>query len=116
ALMLGGQVPDKGLPVHAVTAGVATIAVATVVLLVSALGALFALLGQYTAPRNFMLRATESVPSHLRHGVIDTVIYKIPMLGEMARAGLRRGESVAVTAALEGLIGIQLAYVDASRS
>jgi hypothetical protein len=114
--MLGGQVPDTGAPAHSVTAGVATITVATAALLISAIWALFAFLGQYTAPRNFVLKATESVASHLRAGVIDTVIYKIPMLGEMARAGLRRGESVAVSAALEGLMIIQLAYVDAARS
>jgi len=116
ALLLGGQVPDVGKPAHSVTAGAATIAVATAALLLSALGALFALLGQYTAPRNFMLRTTESVPSHLQSGALDTVVYKIPMLGEMARAGLRRGESVAVSAALEGLTTIQLAYIEASKS
>jgi hypothetical protein len=113
ALLLAGQVPDEGTPPEALTAGVATVTLATAFLLFRAGVVLAGLLGIYTAPRNFAREVVSNVEADLQAGVPGLVVYKVPALGEMIRAGLRRGESIVVSVALEALVDVQEAYLRA---
>jgi hypothetical protein len=111
SLLLGGQIPDAGPTQSAVTAAVTTLVLASVVLLAQAVATLGVQFASYTAPRNFMLAVTRGVEDFLSFGAVDFVVFRVPLLGEMARSGVRRGESVALVAALEGLLMIQDFYL-----
>lgn len=113
ALLIGGDVPDAGKPTHAVTAGIATISLASALVLLRSVANLAVLLMRYTAPRNFVLAAASNIAGYMRGGLGGLVGFRVPMLGEMIRAALRRGDGVAVVAALEGLVGFTFVYADA---
>ncbi len=114
ALLLAGQIPDSGDPPEAVTAGFATLALLTVFVIVQSVGLLGATLLRYTAPLTFSDLVVEEVQPHLEVGAVTLVRWKVPMFEEMAKLAIRRGDSAAVGAALQGLGGIVRAYVEAS--
>jgi hypothetical protein len=77
-------------------------------------GLLGATLLRYTAPLSFSDLVVEDVESHLEIGAVSLVRWKVPMFEEMAKLAIRRGDSAAVSAALQGMGGITSAYVRAS--
>jgi hypothetical protein len=98
-----------------ITAGAATVALAIASLIPLMAVALHGLLGAYTAPRSFALRTVEGIKDSLERGETALPVMKTRVLGEMIRAGIRRGDAPAVTAALEGLELVQADYIDVAR-
>lgn len=113
SLVLAGQIPDIGIPSEAVTAGFATLAILTVGIIVQSVALLGGTLLRYTAPITFSDLVVEDVPGHLSVGAVSLVRWKVPMFEEMAKLAIRRGDSAAVTASLQGLRRIAEAYTTA---
>jgi hypothetical protein len=112
SLLLSGLTPATE-PSAALAAGATTIVLATLAAIAGTLVTLPERFAAYTAPRNFTLIAMEGVADYLSGGFVAPVLFRIPLLGEMLRACLRRGDSVGLIAGLAGLETIQLAYNNA---
>jgi hypothetical protein len=101
ALLLAGQVPDRGDPSSAVTAAVATLVIATVVMIFASAATLGVILSRYTAPRGFPLHVVDPVGNELADGSTDLVVLRGPLLGEALKLALRRGDTISAIAILE---------------
>lgn len=105
ALLIAGQVPDNGPPPAALTAAIAalTFAAARLILTVAALTP--AILQRYTLPRAFPQHVVDptDLGRELIAGDLRLVVLRGPLLGEMARLSIRRGDSVALHATLEAI-------------
>jgi hypothetical protein len=84
------------------------------VTLVFAANLLLATLLRYTAPVSFVDLATADVEDALTNGFTAVARWRVPMLEEMIKLALRRGDSAGVTAGLHGLSRIHRAYINAS--
>lgn len=114
SLVLAGQIPDTGFPSEAVTAGFATLALLTVGVIVQSVALLGGTLLRYTAPLAFSNLVVDDVEDHLAIGFVQLVRWKVPMFDEMAKLAIRRGDSAAVAAALQGMRNMAHAYAEAS--
>jgi len=118
ALLMGGQVTDVRRPSHHVTAAVATLLLAAVLLVYSYGRFATMLISEYSAPRAFISRVTSPVLRYLDNDRprVGMVVFRIPLLGQALRYALRRDDSEGVGTALEGLLNLQAAYVKAAQS
>jgi hypothetical protein len=107
-------VPDAGEPSSAITAAAATVVLATVPVIASTAVGLPTTLVRYTAPVTFAGLVIEGVEEDLRNGFTNLVVFKVPLLGEMLRTSIRRGDSVAVGAGLQALRLFHEAYIRAT--
>jgi hypothetical protein len=105
--------PDRGDPHSAATAAVATLVIATVVMIFASAATLVTVLGRYTAPRGFPLHVVAPVGGELADGATELVVLRGPLLGEALKLALRRGDSVSITAILEAFASFVRQYVDA---
>lgn len=105
ALLMAGQIPDSASPHHAVDAAIGALMLATARLIPAIATLVPAILQRYTLPRGFpqFVVARERLERELRAGELGLIVYRGPLLGEMARLALRRGDSVAYRAALEAI-------------
>jgi hypothetical protein len=114
SILISAQVPDKGTPPDALTAAAETLALASVWVLLTAARGLIAIAGEYSGPTNFVMQVVRPVRTDLRAGIIDTVVFKVALLGEAIKMGLRRRDSVTVQSALIGLNAITTSYAEAA--
>jgi hypothetical protein len=114
SLLLSGQVPDSGEPAHLVLAAVAALMLATVRLFASVATLAAALVQRYTLPRAFPQYLVEDIDRELEGGELDFLVSRAPMLGEMARMSLRRGDSIALDHTLEATRLYQVKIAEAS--
>ncbi len=114
SLLLLGQVPDSGAPSAAITAAGATIVLATFPVIASTAVGLPGTLVQYTAPVTFAGLVIQDIEEDLSNGFTNLVVFKVPLLGEMLRTSIRRGDSVAVSAGLQALSFFHEAYIRAT--
>jgi hypothetical protein len=112
-LLLSGQVPDQGVPSEAVTAAVGACALATVFMIISSALLMPAVVQRYSLPRGFPQFVIESLEQELEGGKLELVVLRGPMLGEMLRLALRRGDSVATVASAEAVEDFATAYAEA---
>jgi hypothetical protein len=113
SILISAQVPDQGSPSDALTAAAETLALASVWVLLTAARGLVVIAGEYSGPTNFVLRVVAPVRSDLLAGLVDAVGFKVALLGEALKMGLRRRDSVTVQSALNGMYAITAAYVEA---
>jgi hypothetical protein len=114
ALLLAGQVPDRGEPSHAVTAAVATLALATIGVLRYSAMSLQALYSEFTAPVVFAQQVLAGVRGFLEHGHTGYVVFRAGLLTEMLGQAVQRGDSRAITAALLAIDRLHEAYIAAA--
>jgi hypothetical protein len=112
-LLLAGQVPDTGEPSKAVTAAIAALSLATIRMIVAAAFVIPLVVQRYSLPRGFPRFVIESVESEFDGEHLDLVVMRGPMLGEMLRLSLRRGDSVAVVSTAEAIEDYTELYVKA---
>jgi hypothetical protein len=92
-----------------------SVALATGTLIVHAATSLFRMLFDYSDPRKFRRKILEGVGRDFSKGWLGNVEYKVPLLGQMVMAGLRRGDSPTVREGLAGLLGIERSYAAAAQ-
>jgi hypothetical protein len=114
ALLLAGQVPDAGSPSNTLTAAAETLAVATIFTSLRTAYLLVVVAIRYTAPISVASRATENVDAYLAVAETGQVRWRISMLEEVAKLALRRGDSAALGAALQGILRFVTSYVEAA--
>jgi hypothetical protein len=110
-IAVAGQVPDQGAVPHWLTALVATAVLGTALLALSYFRFVLTVLLEYTAPRSFVSRMIAPTTHLLSRGALEGVVWRVPSLGEAARYSIRRGDSVTLGAALDGLLDLQAAYI-----
>jgi hypothetical protein len=88
--------------------------VATALTLWTAATLLPYLITRVTAPRNFVLFVLEPVEDLLTAGATGLVVYRVGLLGEMLKRGVRSGDSVQIRQALGGLDQLSTLYVSAA--
>ncbi|MDQ3934821.1 MAG: hypothetical protein M3340_09355 [Actinomycetota bacterium] len=116
AVLLSGQVPDSGAPPDAVTAAVATIAIATATLLPLSAVVLAVLFAVHTHPRAFVERVlVRDIERDLQLGLRRLTSFRIDVLGDMLRSALERRDRTSVVAACDGLLQAQRTYLEAIR-
>lgn len=98
----------------AVAALALVLVLATGFTLVSAATLLPYLITRVTAPRNFALFATDGIDVLLEGGATGLVVYRVGLLGEMLKRGVRSGDSLQLREALGGLESFHQIYLDAS--
>ncbi len=105
ALLLSGQVPDTVAPADELTAAVTVLMLATARLIPSIATSLPGILQRYTLPRGFPQYVVDraDLERELNQAELGLVVFRGPLLGEMLRLALRRGDSVAVRASLEAI-------------
>jgi hypothetical protein len=118
ALLLGGQVTDSQRPSHWITAAVATLVLAAVVLVIRYGFFATFLIQEYSAPRTFVFRVVAPVASHLNNvdPNVAAVRFRVQLLGQALRYALRRDDFEGATVALEGLQNFVVAYCEAAAS
>ncbi|MBW3653491.1 MAG: hypothetical protein KY433_07850 [Actinobacteria bacterium] len=114
ALLLAGQVPDAGEPSHAVTAAVATLALATIGVLRYSATSLQGLYSGFTAPVVFGKQVLAGVRGHLERGHTGYVVFRAGLLTEMLGQAVQRGDSRSSTAALLAIDRLHEAYIAAA--
>lgn len=116
ALLLGGQVADSQRPRHWVTAAVATLVLAAVVLVIRYGFFATFLIQDYSAPRTFVSRVVAPVEGYLNNvdPNVGEVRFRVQLLGQALRYALRRDDFEGAAVALEGLRNFVKAYCDAS--
>jgi hypothetical protein len=96
-------------------AGLALVLVlATGFTLVGAATLLPYLITRVTAPRNFALYATEDAADLLSVGATGLVVYRVGLLGEMLKRGVRAGDSLQIREALGGMQRFHDLYLQAA--
>lgn len=110
-LLLSGQVPDSGEPAAALTAAVAVLVAATIRMLIVAAMVAPAIVQTYTAPRSFPQLVVEDLDREYEGRQLELVVFRGPMLGEMLKLTLRRGDSVATRSTLEAIADFQAVYL-----
>lgn len=114
ALVFAGMVPDQPEEIcDALLAAVTTTALATVAAVVQTSAALPGVLTRYTAPVNFAKLVLADVQRDLELNFTGLVLFKVPLIGEMLRTSIRRGDTPAIRAALEGMRQMYMAYIAA---
>jgi len=105
ALLVAGQVPDAGNPPAALTAAIAALMFAAARLILTVTVITPSVLQRYTLPRGFPQHVVEErdLGRELDAGELGYVVFRGPLLGEMARLAVRRGDSVALGATLEAI-------------
>jgi hypothetical protein len=98
----------------AVAALALVLVVATAFTLVSAATLLPYLVTRVTAPRNFALFANEGADELLEAGAAELVVYRVGLLGEMLKRGVRSGDSLQLREALNGMDRFHQVYIDAA--
>jgi len=68
---------------------------------------------QFTLPRAFPQLVVEDLDREYEGGQLELVVFRGPMLGEMLRMALRRGDSLSVQTTLEAIGDYQRAYLRA---
>jgi hypothetical protein len=109
-LLAAASLPTNNEPSAATASFLTTLSLAVGGLVFRALWGLFAGLGRFTAPRAFAQVASRDLYGLMRAGGLGLVVFRVPMLGDMLRSGLRRGDSTTVRAALEALDEFQQDY------
>jgi hypothetical protein len=113
ALMLAGQVPDRGDPSTAITAAVTTAMLATAVMTFRTVVALAIVLQLYTAPRAFGQYVVEPIEWELGHGSTGFAVFRVGLLGEALKSALHRGDTTGVRGMLDALSQFQTVYLGA---
>lgn len=85
------------------TAAVAALILASARLFVFVVSLVVGLLQRYTLPRGFPRFVISELERELETGALGLVVLRGPMLGEMARISLQRGDSVAFRSTLEAV-------------
>jgi hypothetical protein len=115
SLLLAGQVPEaNSAPASAVTAGAATLALATAWTLAAAGPRLYTLLAQFTAPVNYARAALNRADLFLETGETGLVVFRVGLLGEMLRNAISRGDATSATHAVIALRYLVDMYVAAA--
>jgi hypothetical protein len=98
-------------------AGVASLALvlvlATAFTLIRAATLLPYLITRATAPRNFVLYTLEMIQILLGGGETGLVVYRVGVLGEMLKRGVRSGDSLQLREAIGGMQSFHDIYIDA---
>ncbi len=116
AVLLAGQLPEHGRPAPSITAGAATLALATAFSILVVARQLTVILLRYTAPVAFAAAVLEGVESTLARGKTSRIVFRVPLFGEMMKSCIRRGDSIGTTVAVDGLIRFTQAYIRGTRS
>jgi hypothetical protein len=114
SLLLSGQVPDQGEPWPVVTAAVAALILASARLFIFIASLVVALLQRYTLPRGFPQYVVADLDRELEASALGLVVFRGPLLGEMARLSLQRGDSVAFLSTLEAIDDYAAQIIEAS--
>lgn len=115
ALGLTGLVARKGPPSDALLAASSTLVEATAVVLVLSATRLFSLLLEYVSPFNFANAVLRNVDRLLAKRQTGMVVFRVGLLGEMARSSIRRGDGPGTSAAFSGLNRLTDNYLDGAR-
>jgi hypothetical protein len=116
ALLIAGQVPDVGNPSDAANAGAAVLVLATISVFSKAAFALPVLAQRYTLPRGFPQYVIKDLDREFASGQLGLVVMRVPLLTEMLRLAIGRGDSVAVAQILEALTEFHQMYLAAVAS
>ena len=81
----------------------------------SAAPALPVLFTGYSAPVNFANKVLEDVEDYMRDGVLEMVKYRVAILEDMLRGGVRRGDSTAIGVASSAMWRFANAYLSATK-
>lgn len=92
----------------------AVLVLATGFTLIGAATLLPYLMTRVSAPRNFAMYATEGTAELLEVGGTGLVVYRVGLLGEMLRRGVRNGDSLQIREALQGLERFHHSYREAA--
>ena len=92
----------------------AVLVLATGFTLVGAATLLPYLMTRVSAPRNFAMYATEGTGELLEIGGTGLVVYRVGLLGEMLRRGVRNGDSLQIREALQGCERFHDSYLEAT--
>jgi hypothetical protein len=115
AVLLAGQVPDVGEPDNTVTAAAATLALMTVAIIRHSVPALGLLSISYSGQVSFGDKVVHNVEEHIREDATSVVKWRVPILGDMLRQGVRRGDSTSIGGAIRALRLFLAAYIAATR-
>lgn len=115
ATVLGSTIPDDDNPPTWLTAGGATVVIATVLLVVNYGRFVTSIIVEYSAPRTFILLVVEPIRRLLvsRRPDLLQIRLRISVVGQSLRYALRRDDSEGTSAALEGARLIYGAYASA---
>jgi hypothetical protein len=116
ALALTGVAYERLSPPDWQLAASTTLVLATCATLIFSAARLFSLLLQYTAPVNFAKVVLRGVDLFLEAGATGMVVFRIGLLGEMGRTSLRRADTPAVNASLQGLWKLADMYIESARA
>ena len=113
ALVIAGQVPNLGNPNDAVNAAAAVLVLATIRVFYKAAIALPVLAQRYTLPRGFPQYVIKDLDREFASGQLGLVVMRVPLLTEMLRLAIGRGDKVAVGHILEALTRFHETYLAA---